>query len=89
MSMSIVSDLENQGSLDPKNELDLFCLHYCFLHILKEAIQTFAESWNLHGIATVRNKNPDLLFFLGLESLHKSGESEGILYTELDQVTSQ
>ena len=44
--------LEAENSLDPLNEVDMFCLHYVYLKRINSAIDSFVESWNNHQIST-------------------------------------
>lgn len=32
-SLNILSDMERKGILEPLDEIDMFCLHYCFTHV--------------------------------------------------------
>ena len=54
--------LEDDGYLDPLNEVDLFCLHFVFLPRINVALQLFTESWNNHSISTANGMTPNLLF---------------------------
>ena len=57
--------LEDQGKLDPLNEVDLYCLHYVFKPRVNSALQAFVESWNNHTISTAHNLTPNQLFVQG------------------------
>ena len=57
--------LEQEGKLDPLNEIDLFCLHYVYLPRINSALQSFIESWNNHPISTEHNLTPNQLFIRG------------------------
>jgi AcrR family transcriptional regulator len=47
--------LENEGKLNPGNEIDLYCLHFVYLPRINSALESFIESWNNHPISTERN----------------------------------
>ena len=57
--------LEQEGKLDPLNEIDLFCLHHVYLPRINSALQSFIESWNNHSISTEHNLTPNQLFIRG------------------------
>ena len=57
--------LEDDGYLDPLNEVDLFCLHFVFLPRINVALQSFTESWNNHSISTANGMTPNQLFIHG------------------------
>ena len=44
--------LEQHGLLDPLNEVHLFALHYVYMPRLNQALKTFQDGWNHHGIRT-------------------------------------
>ncbi len=58
--------MESQGILDPLNEVDVFCLHYCFLPIVNKAIDSFQEAWNNHKVSTEGNATPYQLYIAGM-----------------------
>lgn len=43
------SSMEEEGVLDPLNEVDVYCLHFVFLPRLQSTLNTFIESWNNHS----------------------------------------
>ena len=47
--------LEQQGLLDPLNEIHLFALHYIFIPRINEALKLFRDGWNHHGIRTANH----------------------------------
>lgn len=57
--------LEDEGLLDPLNEVDLFCLHFVYLPRINRALNEFVESWNNHSISTAGNLTPNQLFIRG------------------------
>ena len=54
--------LEQQGELDPSDQIDLFCLHYVFLPRINRCLKEFVDQWNNHGLRTEGNKSPVQLF---------------------------
>ena len=52
-------------SLHPLNEIDIFCLHYAFLPLINNTLQSFVESWNNHALSTENNLTPNQLFIRG------------------------
>ena len=57
--------LEEIGFLDPLNEIDIFCLHTCYLPRIDKCIRSFQEAWNNHRLSTEGNATPFQLFLSG------------------------
>ena len=78
----VFHDLEFRGELNPKNDVDLFCVHYVFLPRINRAIQEFAASYNCHNLSTEKNATPLQLFWANrsLIELHRGQE---IYYPEV------
>ena len=57
--------LEEEGKLDPLNEIDLFCLHFTYIPLINHALEEFTSSWNNHKISTENNLTPNQLFIQG------------------------
>ena len=72
----IFQDLELRGELNPKNDVDLFCLHFVYLPRINRAIEEFAASYNCHSLSSERNATPLQLFWAnqGLIELHRGHE---------------
>ena len=58
--------LEDEGSLDNLNDIDLYCLHFVFKPRINFALAAFVESWNNHSISTEGNYTPNQLFVQGI-----------------------
>lgn len=54
--------LENEGTLDPLNNVDIFCLHLVYLPVNNRTLEEFRESWNNHPLSTEHNSTPNQLF---------------------------
>ncbi|CAK8689391.1 uncharacterized protein LOC143460571 [Clavelina lepadiformis] len=63
--------LETNGTLDVENEVDMFCLHYCFKDVINEALAKFTSLWNHHPLRTENNRSPRKLYVAGLLQLLK------------------
>ena len=59
---TIFQTLEDAGVLCVDNETDLFCLHYIFIPRINEALKSFQQAWNSHGLSTECNWSPMQLF---------------------------
>ena len=57
--------LEQEGALDPLNEIDMFCLHTVFVPRINKCLREFMESWNHHKMSTVHNFTPYQMFVVG------------------------
>lgn len=58
--------LESEDSLDPLNDIDLFCLHHVFLPRINENLTSFSHGWNNHRISTEHGRTPMQLHVGGL-----------------------
>ena len=54
--------LEEEELLHPDNPFQLWALHHCFLPMINKALRFFVQRWNGHGIRTVRNNSPRLIW---------------------------
>lgn len=59
--------LETEGTLDPLNEIDMFCLQYVFLPRIGKCLSDFQESWNNHPVSSEGNMTPYQLFAEGMQ----------------------
>ena len=59
----IFQSLERGGTLDPTNEVDLYCLHHVFLPRINKSLAEFQESWNNHALSSEGRMTPYQLFF--------------------------
>ena len=62
--------MEQQGILDPTNEIHIFCLHYVFVPRINNNLLMFKNGWNLHGLTTEDNKTPTQLWVRGMLQTH-------------------
>ena len=78
----VFHNLEFRGELNPKNDVDLFCLHYVYLPRINKAIENFTTSYNCHSLSSERNATPLQLFWANqsLIELHRSHE---VFYPEV------
>ena len=61
----LFTELEIAETLDPLNDVDLYCLHYIFLPRINQSLIEFKDSWNNHALSTAGNLTPSQLFFEG------------------------
>lgn len=57
--------MEEEGLLDPSNELHLFCLQYVFIPRINESLSEFCRAWNSHPLSTESNHTPIQLWLAG------------------------
>lgn len=50
--------MEDDGSLECLNEVDMFCLHYALLPRINQALEGFVESWNTTQFQLVKTLHP-------------------------------
>ncbi|KAK0143146.1 hypothetical protein N1851_018730 [Merluccius polli] len=58
----IFTSLEDQGTLNPDNEVHLFTLHRIFFPLIQQSLESFRDAWNFHGLRTERNQSPQQLW---------------------------
>ena len=56
--VSVFNELENEGILDPLNNLDLFCLHYVFIPRINANLHSFQLAWNNHPLSSENCRSP-------------------------------
>jgi hypothetical protein len=79
--------LEEDGVLHPDNEVDIYCLHICFIHLIQKDLDSFRSAWNEHKIRTANNMSPKQLFIDGLHKLTVLASQTSKIFTELQQVS--
>lgn len=57
----IFVSLEDQGTLNPGNEVHHYTVHRIFLPQIRKHLETFRAAWNFHGFRTERNQSPQQL----------------------------
>ena len=62
----LLYSLEDEGVLDPLNDIDLFCVHFTILPNLASCLDAFVESWNHHRLSTENNLTPEQLYTIGM-----------------------
>ena len=62
----LLYSLENEGILDPLNDVDLFCVHFTILPKIASCLEEFTESWNHHSLSTESNLTPEQLYTIGM-----------------------
>ena len=61
----IFMSMEDIGILDPINEIDIWCLHYCFCHVINAKLKSWANAWIRHPLSSEQNKTPLQLWVQG------------------------
>ena len=69
---SLFYHLEDQGVLDPLNELDMLALHIVFLPRVNRHIQIWKEGWNNHHMRTAGGLSPIQQFVSGMLNIRGS-----------------
>lgn len=73
--------LEDEGILDPDNEIDIYCLHQTLHKRINTRLLEFTRSWNNHPLSTEGNLTP-LQLFHSLPDDSTSGNDSGSTYTD-------
>ena len=63
---NLLYHLEDEGVLDPLNDIDLFCVHFSILPELNRCPDEFVKSWNQHCLSSEHNATPEALYAIGL-----------------------
>ena len=65
--------LEEQGVLNPDNDIHIYALHYIYIPCVNNTLTAFKEGWNCHGVRTEHDQSPNQLFVAGALHLQLSG----------------
>ena len=57
--------LEDIGILNKDDERDKFALHFVFLPLIQQQLDTFREGWAHHSLRTMRSRTPLQLWVMG------------------------
>jgi len=79
-------ELEERKKLDCNDPVDTYCLHQCYMHLMKAALEKFSFDWNHHNIKVAGSMSPTHLQFVGKHNLQRRAGLEGIHFPELDEV---
>ena len=74
---SIFLCMEDDGILDPLNDVHLFCLHLVYIPRINHALREFVNQYNDHPIRTAHNHTPRQLFVLGTHITPIEAETVG------------
>ena len=86
----IFQSLETGGTLDPTNEVDLYCLHHVFLPRINKSLAEFQESWYNHALSSGGRTTPYQPFFQGLDhAITHTGYELGSVNTDTEIGVSQ
>ena len=66
--------LEEQGILDPNNDIHIYALHFVYIPRVNKSVSAFEEGWNNHGMRTEHGQTPHQLFVAGALRLQQSGQ---------------
>jgi len=75
--------MEEEGMLDPLDELHLFVLHLVFLPMINKALDELTSDWNNHPLSSENNFSPEQLWHLGLAD-YRNSNPDG--YEELNNI---
>lgn len=76
----IFMSMEDIGLLDPINEIDLWCLHYCFCHVINMKLKSWASAWIRHPLSSEQNKTPLQLWVQGnFENAERTLQDQSIV----------
>ena len=78
--------MEEVHILSPDSEVDLYCLHIVYFHLIQIDLDLFRYGWSKHKIRTANYVTPRQLFIAGLHNLGVYSEKTGSLCTEFIQV---
>lgn len=67
--ISFFKDLRDGGLLNDDNYIQMQCLKFCFMPVLRAELQRVAQHWNLHKIRPSKTEDspagrPDVLYFI-------------------------
>lgn len=79
--------MEDEGLLDPIDEVDLFALHFVFLPRINEQLDSFREAYCRHKLRTEHNHTPLQLWTRGLLTTQDSAALAGLV-DEMNDVST-
>ena len=59
-------ELEDDGLLDPLNEIHLHALHYIYIPRINICLEEFKRQWMHHGLSTENGQSPIQLYTVGI-----------------------
>lgn len=62
-------ELERSGTLNPNDDIHLWCLHYTFLPVINRHLKNWKNAWVHHPLRSERNATPMQLWIRGLNSI--------------------
>lgn len=81
--------MENEGLLDPVDEVDLFALHFVFLPRINQQLRSFKEAYCRHKLRTEHNCTPLQLWTRGILTTEDSTALAGVLGSdEINEVSA-
>ena len=82
--------MEDEGLLDPMDEVDLFCLHFVFLPRINQQLQLFIGAYCRHKLRSEHNHTPMQLWTMGImATTDRTALSEFYGLDEVDEVSCQ
>ena len=82
--ITVFSELEYEGVLDPDNEADVFSLHYVYLPRINASLAAFKSAWNNHQLSTENNMSPLQLYTAYSQGSHLFEEIVDPVESELN-----
>ena len=67
--------LEDTNILNREDERDKYALHFVFLPVIQQQLDTFREGWAHHSMRTMSNRTPLQVWMLGLSLMNSSDPS--------------
>lgn len=64
----IFGELEDDGLLDPLNEIQLYALHLIYIPRINKCLEEFKKQWMHHGLSTENGLSPIQLYTMGVLS---------------------
>ncbi len=76
--------MEKERVMNPTSEIDMYCLHQCFMPLMKNLLKMWREDWNHNK--TRSEMAPSALKIVGQLALRSRAATEKAYFPELDQV---
>lgn len=61
--------LEDEGILDPSDNIDLFALHFVYIPRINQQLETFCRTYSHHRLRSEGNRTPYQLWIEGMARL--------------------
>ncbi|XP_071488102.1 uncharacterized protein [Diadema antillarum] len=75
-------ELEDEGVLDPSDDIHRYSLHEVYLESINQRLSTFQQAWNHHRVRTEGNRTPEQIWRDGMLECSLDNAAVGRVFNE-------